>query len=58
MERIEPDVKPVIPVWSVEEYAKRNGLSEQEQRRLRQLLGAFATASELRHNTSRPPRWR
>lgn len=58
MQRIEPEVEVSVPVWSVDEYAKRKGLSEEERRRLRQLFGAFATACELQHNTSRTPRWR
>ncbi len=58
MERTEPEVEVSVPVWSVDEYAKRRGLSEEERRRLSQLFGAFATACELQHNTSQPARWR
>ncbi len=59
MERIKPEgTKVTISVWSVKDYARLHNLGEDEERRLRQLFGSFATASELRHNTRRQPKWR
>jgi hypothetical protein len=61
MKRIEPkdtEVNAARKVWSVSEYAKRHGLSETEEYRLKQLFGPFATACELQHNVKRQPRWR
>lgn len=61
MERIETgeiEIRSSTQVWSVADFAKRNNLDENEERRLRQLFGAFATAGELQHNVTRKPRWR
>jgi hypothetical protein len=59
MKMIEPkDTELATKVWSVSEFAKRRGLSEIQEYRLKQLFGPFATACELQHNVERQPRWR
>lgn len=61
MERVEPaktEVEISIKVWSVTEFSKRHNLKADEERRLLQLFGPFATAAELHHNIERKPRWR
>ncbi|UWU23875.1 hypothetical protein QA648_29025 (plasmid) [Rhizobium sp. CB3171] len=45
-------------VWSVKDFCKRHRLCSKEETRLLQLFGQFATASELRYNTTRRPKWR
>ena len=45
-------------IWSVSEFSARYGVAEQEQRRLLELFGPFATTCELLNNARRWPRWR
>jgi hypothetical protein len=45
-------------VWSVSEFARRHRLDEDEEKRLRKLLGDFATRQELLMNAQRPPLFR
>lgn len=45
-------------VWSVAEFSRRHRLDDQEQKRLRTLLGDFATRHELLMNAQRPPVFR
>jgi hypothetical protein len=45
-------------VWSVADFARRHRLDAQEERRLRKLLGDFATRHELLMNAQRPPVFR
>lgn len=61
MERLEParvDADALTKVWSVTEFCNRHRLDSQEEKRLLQLFGCFATASELLHNARREPRFR
>lgn len=61
MERVEPDnaeSNMATKVWSVTEFCARHRLEEEEETRLLQLFGPFATASELMHNAKRAPKWR
>ena len=48
----------VTKVWSVASFCKRHRLDKQEEKRLKQLFGDFASAHELLHNAHRGPRWR
>jgi hypothetical protein len=57
-----PDPSEINPgdayrVWSVTEFCDRYRLDEQEQQRLLQLFGPFATTCELLYNAKRDPRW-
>ncbi len=45
-------------VWSVTEFARRHRLDPAEEKRLRQLLGDFATRHELLMNAQRPAQFR
>jgi hypothetical protein len=45
-------------VWSVGEFARRHRLDVDEEKRLRKLLGDFATRQELLMNAQRPPLYR
>lgn len=45
-------------VWSVAEFARRHRLDAEEEKRLRRLLGDFATRQELLMNAQRPPLFR
>jgi len=45
-------------VWSVSEFARRHRLNQEEEKRLRKLLGDFATRQELLMNAQRPPLFR
>jgi hypothetical protein len=45
-------------VWSVSEFARRHRLDQDEEKRLRTLLGDFATRQELLMNAQRPPLFR
>lgn len=45
-------------VFSVVDYCKRYGLDELEEKRLRKLLGSFATHHELQMNLRRQPAYR
>ncbi|MBB3461513.1 hypothetical protein [Rhizobium sp. BK377] len=61
MERVEPaDVEhdTLTKVWSVTEFCARHRIDGKEEKRLLQLFGTFATASELLHNARREPRFR
>jgi len=61
MERIEPGeatTEATTQVWSVTEFCARHRLDADEEARLLQLFGPFATACELLHNARRTPRWR
>lgn len=61
MERVEPahvDHDALTKVWSVTEFCARHRLDGQEEKRLLQLFGAFATASELLHNAKREAKFR
>ncbi|TDK37019.1 hypothetical protein E2F50_08935 [Rhizobium deserti] len=50
--------KGLRKVWSVNEFAKRYRLDEEEEARLVKLLGSFASEQELLMNASRAPRFR
>lgn len=61
MQRVEPNnigTGATTRVWSVREFSKRRRLKEEEEARLLQLFGPFASASELLYNATREPRWR
>ncbi|SDN85133.1 hypothetical protein SAMN05216328_13957 [Ensifer sp. YR511] len=61
MERLESkklDPNAATKVWSVAEFCRRHRLKDDEEKRLRQLFGHFATARELLHNAKRPPKCR
>ncbi|MBB4231427.1 hypothetical protein [Rhizobium mongolense] len=61
MQRVEPNnvgTGTTTRVWSVKDFSKRRRLKEEEEARLLQLFGPFASASELLHNAPREPRWR
>jgi hypothetical protein len=61
MQRVEPNnvgTGTTTHVWSVKDFSKRRRLKEEEEARLLQLFGPFASASELLHNAPREPRWR
>jgi hypothetical protein len=61
MERMEPQkatTEAATQVWSVTEFCTRHRLDADEEARLLQLFGPFATACELLHNARRAPRWR
>ncbi|MBB5577910.1 hypothetical protein GGD50_006566 [Rhizobium paranaense] len=45
-------------LWSVKDFCSQHSLSSKEETRLLQLFGQFATACELRYNTTHKPRWR
>lgn len=45
-------------IWSVSTFCKRHRIDSDEEKRLQQLFGQFAKASELLHNARRNPRWR
>jgi len=45
-------------VWNVSDFAKRYRLDREEERRLLELLGTFASEQELLMNASRAPRFR
>jgi len=45
-------------IWAVHDFCKRHRIHEDEEQRLSQLFGEFASASELLYNASRSPRWR
>ncbi|KQV81867.1 hypothetical protein [Rhizobium sp. Root1220] len=45
-------------VWEVTTFCKDHRIEKDEEAQLRRLFGAFATESELFHNTQRSPRWR
>ncbi|MBB3453118.1 hypothetical protein FHT86_001374 [Rhizobium sp. BK313] len=61
MQRIQPqevtrDVS--ASVWAVKDFCERNQLSSDNEVRLLQLFGPFATAAELRYNVEHRPKWR
>ena len=45
-------------VWSVTDFCKRYRLDKAEDKRLRKLLGEYATQTELLMNAKRPPVFR
>ncbi|MDI7864931.1 hypothetical protein MRS76_23670 [Rhizobiaceae bacterium n13] len=45
-------------VWSVTAFCLRHRIDEDEEQRLLQLFGPFATACELLHNARRAPKFR
>nr|WP_223217409.1 hypothetical protein [Rhizobium cauense] len=50
--------QPRVRMWAVREFCRRHRVDEDEEHRLGQLFGQFASASELLYNASRSPRWR
>ncbi|MDQ0319053.1 hypothetical protein QO002_001191 [Pararhizobium capsulatum DSM 1112] len=56
LEKVESDVEQ--RVWSIDAFAKRHRLDDEEKLRLTCLLGVVATESELLRNARRNPRWR
>ncbi len=61
MQRIQPKaITGEVPtrVWAVTDFCERHQLSRENEVRLLQLFGPFATAAELRYNVEHPPKWR
>ncbi|NLS20554.1 hypothetical protein HGP16_28970 [Rhizobium sp. P40RR-XXII] len=54
----EVDRSRLREVWSVQDFARRHRLCQEEEARLKKLFGDFATKQELLSNAQRPPQFR
>jgi hypothetical protein len=61
MQRIQPKEvtrEVATRVWAVKDFCERHQLSRENEVRLLQLFGSFATTAELRYNAECRPKWR
>jgi len=47
-----------VKVLAIREFCRQHGIRMDEEERLCQLFGEFASIAELQSNISRAPRWR